>query len=111
MFMSIIIPINTEALNYDGERKPETTCPGCSSLMSKDMIDKYLKQGICMCWRTMASGCALPDEGEGVWEIKNIARPRRRGKGMANMIDYLARAYGERHLIGTHRDSQRRSLL
>lgn len=74
----------------------------------EDMIDKYLERGDMYVLEDdgVKGVCVITDEGEGVWEIKNIATdPAARGKGYGKyMIDYLARAYaGKGHtlLVGT----------
>ena len=74
----------------------------------EDMIDRYLERG--HLYVLMDDGvkgvCVITDEGEGVWEIKNIATsPSARGKGYGRvMLDFLASAYQDRGhtlLVGT----------
>ena len=70
----------------------------------ESMIDRYLERG------DMYAGiegeravcvCVVPDEGEGVLEIKNLAvAPEKQGHGYGRvMIDFVARTYRDRFSV------------
>ncbi len=74
----------------------------------EDMIDKYLDRGDLYVLQDggVKGVCVVTDEGEGVWEIKNIATdPDARGKGYGRqLIDFVVEAYRDRGhtlLVGT----------
>ncbi len=74
----------------------------------EDMIDKYLDKGDLYVLQDegVKGVCVVTDEGDGVWEIKNIATdPDSRGKGYGRqLIDFVVDAYRDRGhtlLVGT----------
>ena len=74
----------------------------------ENMIDKYLDRGDLYVLQDggVKGVCVVTDEGEGVWEIKNIATdPDARGKGYGRqLIDFVVEAYRDRGhtlLVGT----------
>ena len=74
----------------------------------ESMIDKYLERGdmFTVFDDDLKSICVVTNEGEGTFEIKNIAtEPKYQGKGYGKkLIDYVLEYYGDRCdtlLVGT----------
>lgn len=75
----------------------------------ENMVDRYLERGelyVVLSDDGVKGVCVVTDEGDGVWEIKNIATDQAaRGQGYGKaMIEYIVQAYAERGhtlLVGT----------
>lgn len=74
----------------------------------EDMVDRYLERGDMYVLRDggVKAVCVVTDEGEGVFEIKNIAtEPASQGKGYGRLlVEHVASAYaghGHTLLVGT----------
>lgn len=74
----------------------------------EDMIDRYLERGdmYVLCDPDPKSACVITREGEGIYELKNIATyAKDQGKGYASsLIEFLFRRYqedGKVMLVGT----------